>query len=379
MKQANNAVDSQEEDFRTIWEEWASGAEYREPVRGDVRQGTVLIKTANEIIVDVGAKRDAVVPKYELDQVEPARLEAIKVGDKLSVYIVRLDDPESGLIVSIKRAREFEDWLRAEEMVNSGETFRSTITGYNRGGLLCNFGRLQAFVPASQISRSSRARSDPSVQPGGEDDALAALVGKELTLKVIEVNRRRRRLIVSARAAQQNAHTQQREQLLAELEPGQVRRGVVSSIRDFGVFVDLGGLDGLVHISELAWTRVASANQVLSVGQEVEVLVLHVDLASQRIGLSIKRLQPDPWTQAVTKYQPGQLVSGVVAHVAKFGAFVELEPGVEGLVHLSELADGEFGDPSNIVAPGQRVNVLVLSVEPDRHRVSLSLRQAPQS
>ncbi len=376
MQQGSNEAGT-EEDFGVIWEEWNRDAAVREPSRGDIREGTVLIKTANEIIMDVGAKRDAVVPRYELEQVDPARIAAIKVGDKINVYVLRLDDPENGLIVSIRRAREYEDWLTAEAMLASGELFQSTITGYNRGGLLCSFGRLQAFVPASQAPRIPRTRSDANAQPGSDEDALAALVGEEMTLRVIEVNRRRRRLIVSARAASQSSRGQQRDQLLAELKPGDIRTGIVSSIRDFGVFVDLGGMDGLVHVSELSWTRVDHPNTVASVGQQVQVQVLHVDPDTQRIGLSIKRLQPDPWVAAVTKYQPGQLVRGKVAHVAKFGAFVELEPGVEGLVHLSELADGDFGDPANVVSPGQEVDVLILSVEPDRHRLSLSLRQAP--
>lgn len=377
MQQGSNGA-GVEEDFASVWEEWTKDSAFREPSRGDIREGTVLVKSATEIIMDVGAKRDAVVPKFELDQVDPARLAAIKVGDKVNVYVIRLDDPENGLIVSIRRAREFEDWLTAEAMLASGELFQSTISGYNRGGLLCSFGRLQAFVPASQIPRIPRARPDVGAQPGSDDDALAALVGEQMTLRVIEVNRRRRRLIVSARSTSQSSRGQQREQLLADLKPGETRSGTVSSIRDFGVFVDLGGLDGLVHVSELSWTRVANPNSVLSVGQQVQVQVLHVDPDTQRIGLSIKRLQPDPWVVAVDKYAPGQLVRGTVAHVAKFGAFVELEPGVEGLVHLSELADGDFGDPANIVSPGQQVDVLVLSVEPDRHRLSLSLRQAPQ-
>ena len=379
MEQATPDDITQEEDFSTLFEQWAANVDYGEPKRGDIRQGVVLVKTPYEMIVDVGGKRDAVVPSYELGQLEPERLEAIQVGGKVNVYVLRTDDPDSGLLVSIKRAREYEDWLHAQELLDSGEVFESEITGYNKGGLLCSFGRVQAFVPASQIARLPRGRYAGGGQPGSADDALAGLVGETMTLKVIEVNRRRRRLIVSERAATREARAQQRDEVLAELQPGETRTGVVSSIRDFGVFVDLGGVDGLVHISELSWTRIEDPNTLATVGQEVQVQVLHVDLETQRIGLSIKRLHADPWTEAVERYHPGEVVTGTVAHIAKFGAFVELEPGVEGLVHLSELAEGEFGDPSNVLSPGQQVQVLVLTVEPERHRLSLSLRQAPSA
>jgi small subunit ribosomal protein S1 len=208
-------------------------------------------------------------------------------------------------------------------------------------------------------------------------DALADFVGEKMTLQIIEVNRQRRRLILSERAAWRKTRAAQRERLLAELAPGQVLEGVVTSIRDFGAFVDLGGVDGLVHISELSWTRVSNPNAVVRVGQDVQVQVLHVDIDAQRIGLSIKRTRPDPWSNVGERYRPGQIVRGTVAHLAKFGAFVEVEPGVEGLIHVSELADGDYGDPSNIVAEGQEVEVLVLNVEPDRHRLGLSLKQVP--
>jgi small subunit ribosomal protein S1 len=375
MEQAVPGSISPDEDFHAAWEQWTASGEYREPRRGDLLQGWVLVKTPGEIVVDIGGKRDAIVPAYELEQLEPERLAAIHVGDKINVYVLHTDDPDHGLVVSIRRAREFEDWLRAEEMVTSGEVFQSTITGYNKGGLLCAFGRLQAFVPASQVVRMPRPRAATPGQPASEGDALAGLVGEQLSLKVIEVNRHRRRLIASERAAMRDVRALQRDQVLAELRPGQTRTGVVSSLRDFGAFVDLGGVDGLIHISELSWTRVPHPSALLTVGQQVQVQVMHVDLDAQRIGLSLKRLQPDPWTVAVAKYEPGQLVSGRVAHVAKFGAFVVLEPGVEGLVHLSELAEGEFGDPANVVSEGQEVQALVLSVEPERHRLSLSLRQ----
>ena len=223
------------EDFSSAWETWTEHYDYTKPTRGDIRRGVVLAKRPNEIILDIGVKRDAIIPGYELEQTDPARLEGIHVGDEVNVYILRPSDREGNLIVSIRRAREYEDWIRAQEMLDSGELFQSTITGFNQGGLLCAFGRVQAFVPASQIANVVRSRQ------GGSSDALAQFVGEEMTLQVIEVNRKRRRLIVSERAALRKSRAAQREQLLAEIAPGQVLEGTVTSIRDFGAFVDLGG------------------------------------------------------------------------------------------------------------------------------------------
>jgi len=202
-------------------------------------------------------------------------------------------------------------------------------------------------------------------------------VGQELALKVIEVNRHRRRLIFSERAAFREWRAHQRDRLLAEVREGEVRSGIVSSLREFGAFVDLGGMDGLVHLSELSWSRVKHPSAVVKVGQQVEVLVLQVDREAQRIGLSLKRLQADPWTQVGSKYQAGQLVQAVVTHLAKFGAFAELELGVEGLIHISELAERNINDPAEVVTEGEELTLLILDVEPQRQRIGLSLRQVP--
>ena len=247
------------------------------------------------------------------------------------------------------------------------------MSGFNKGGLLCDYGGLQGFIPISQIANLVMSGGDRS-----QADLLGDYVGRELVLKVIEVNRRRRRLILSERAAMREWRSHQRERLLEEITEGQVRTGVVSNLVDFGAFVDLGGMDGLVHISELSWGRVEHPREVLNIGQEVSVLVLNVDRERQRIGLSIKRIQRDPWESVEERYEAGQLVNGVVSHIVSFGAFVELEPGVEGLVHVSELSDGQVENPADMVHENQELTLLVLGVDPQEHRISLSLRQAPR-
>lgn len=361
-----------QDDFASLWESVASEYDYVHPVRGDIRKGVILSSTRNEVLVDIGAKTDAIVSNRDLETMDADELAQLKPGAEVNVYVVRADDREGSLIVSINLARAYEDWIRAQELLESGEIVSVTVSGYNKGGLVGSFGSVQGFIPASQIT---------SLRPRGHSDQdgsdLAELVGRELPVKVIEVNRRRRRLILSERAAQREWRAAQRERLLSELREGDVRTGTVSNLCDFGAFVDLGGIDGLVHISELAWEHVNHPRDVLQVGQEVEVEVLRVDQERQRIGLSLKRTQPDPWESIATRFSSGQVVEGVVTHLAKFGAFVELEPGVEGLIHVSELADGNVEDPAQVVREGERLTVLILDVDAEQRRISLSLRQGP--
>ncbi|NLG50602.1 MAG: S1 RNA-binding domain-containing protein [Chloroflexi bacterium] len=364
----NRNGQEEEKDFADMWEALNSEYDYISPSRGDIREGIILQKRPDEIILDIGVKRDAIVPSYELQRMDPEELRGLKVGDKVHVYIVRPTNRDGNLIVSLRMARQYEDWIKAQELMDSGEIVTCTITGYNKGGLLCSFGTLQGFVPASQIANTP--------QRGARGD-LSEYEGEEMRAKVIEVNRRRRRLILSERAAQREWRAQQREQLLEELAPGQVRSGIISSIRDFGAFVDLGGIDGLIHISELSWSRIKHPSEVVNVGDKVDVEVLNVDLDRQRIGLSLKRTRPDPWASVEERYQPGQVTEGTVVHVVDFGAFVELEPGVEGLVHISELEQGATA-AENVVREGQKVSVEVLNVEPERHRIGLSLRRVPE-
>jgi small subunit ribosomal protein S1 len=346
--------------------------DYRYPRRGDIRQAVVLSIEPHQMIVDIRAKRDGIVPEGDLQRLEEEELTTIDIGDEIPVYVLRPEDINGNVVVSINMALIHRDWLRAEEFFKSGEIYEGKISNRNKGGLIVPFGRISGFLPASQLVNMPRRLSHEKKMA-----KLSEFVGQTLPLKVIEVNRQRRRLIFSERAAQRQWREQQKEQLMNQLCEGDTRRGTVSSLCNFGAFVDLGGADGLVHISELAWYRVKHPREVLSVGDEVDVYVLRLDYKRRRIGLSIKRLQPDPWTLVDDKYQVGQLVQGKITNVVDFGAFACIEPGVEGLIHISQLAKGNVGHPSNVVNTGDELTLRVISVDTDRRRIGLSLRQAP--
>jgi len=345
--------------------------DYRYPQRGDIRQATVLSIEPHQIIVDIRAKRDGIVPEGDLERLGE-ELTTIDIGDEIPVYVLTSEDSNGNVVVSINMALIHRDWLRAEELFKSGEIYEGKISNRNKGGLIVPFGRISGFLPASQLVNMPRRLSHEKKMA-----KLSEFVKQTLPLKVIEVNRPQRRLIFSERAAQRQWREQKKERLISQLCEGDIRRGTVSSLCNFGAFVDLGGADGLVHISELAWYRVKHPREVLSVGDEVDVYVLRLDYNRRRIGLSIKRLQPDPWTLVDEKYQVGQLVQGKITNVVDFGAFARLEPGVEGLIHISQLAERNVGHPSNVVEMGEELTLRVISVDARRRRIGLSLRQAP--
>jgi small subunit ribosomal protein S1 len=342
--------------------------DYRPPQRGDVREGVIVSMEDHQAIVDIGGKREGVVPKRDLELLGEEAVAQLAVGDEVAVYVMRPEDRDGNLRVSINRAQQEADWERARELLESEKVWEEEVVGHNRGGLLISFGRIQGFIPQSHVAELPRGLSREQ-----RLERLPEFVGQKMPVKVVEVDRRRRRLVLSNRAAIRAWRREQRERLLGELTEGEVVHGTVSSLCDFGVFVDLGGADGLVHVSELAWHRVRHPSEVLEEGQEVDVYVLRLDYDRQRIGLSLKRLQPDPWSLVASKYVPGDLVEGVVTNVVDFGAFVRVEEGVEGLVHVSEMPDGL--SPEEAVQPGERVLVRVLHVQPDRRRMGLSLRE----
>ncbi len=342
-----------------------------QPERGDILTGTVLAIDNQGMIVDVGLKRDAVVPRSDLERLEGEF--RFEVGDEIPVMVIRTEDSDGNLIASVSQARQLKDWAKAEEYLESGDIWEGPITEANRGGLIVPFGNLRGFVPASHVMDLPRGLD--------EDERKAhmmQLIGKRIAVKVIEVNRKRRRLVLSQREAQAGRRAQRKETLLAELKEGEVRRGVVSGLRDFGAFVDLGGADGLIHISELAWHRVRHPRELLSVGDEVDVYVLRLDQEGKRIGLSLKRLQPNPWALVDEMYHVGQLVEGEVSRVTQFGAFISLEPGIEALLHTSQMSDPPPEDPSLIVREGQSLLMRVISIEGHRQRLGLSLKEVTE-
>ena len=317
-------------------EEFLEGEEYayHRPQRGDIRQGVILSIGPEEIVVNVGLKREGIVPSSDLERMGEEALSELEVGGKVPVFILKPRDQSGNVIVSLHRARLEQDWLHAQEFLASGEVWEGVVSGCNRGGLVVPFGKVRGFVPASQITNFPRR-----LTPDKRESKLAEMVGRRLHLRVIEVDRRRRRLVFSERAGEREWREQQRERLMQELCEGDIVRGTVSNLCKFGAFVDVGGADGLVHISELSWQRVRHPQEVLQVGEEVDVYVLRLDYERKRIGLSIKRLQPEPWTLIDDKYDVGQLVEGTVTSVTDFGAFAAIKEGVEGLIHVSELAE----------------------------------------
>jgi small subunit ribosomal protein S1 len=258
-------------------------------------------------------------------------------------------------------------WMLAEKSYATGETLELRVVGYNRGGLLVDLGDTRGFVPASQLVSFPRQKSEEERMK-----ALAQCVGNTLRLKVIEFDRARNRLILSERVA--NPPVSQTEQVLASIEPQQTRKGIVRNVTDFGAFIDLGGVEGLVHVSELSWQYVKHPRDVLSPGQQVQVYVMEVNRETKRIACSLKRLTSNPWSQAAEKLHPGDTVDGVITSVVPFGAFVRIADGVEGLVHVSEIADGSLRHPRDAVKEGQSVQVRVIDIEPQQQRLRLSLR-----
>lgn len=357
-----------------LMEQWINGDfGYRSLRRGDVVDGVIVQISDDEVLVDVGAKSEGLVSTRELERMGPAELAELRVGLTVRTVILNPEDKDGNIVVSLAQAEADRDWEDAERKMESGDIFESSVTNHNKGGVIVPVGRLRGFVPASQLTRARRRSDDPTGQ------SLAGLVGQSLWLKVIEVDRGHNRLILSEQAAMRQRNKALKERLLSELKEGDVVTGEVISLADFGAFVNLGGADGLIHLSELSWRRVSHPSEVLKVGDEVEVQVLNVDRERRRIGLSLKRLQPEPWAQVESQYQIGQVVKGTITKLASFGAFARLEGDasgeVEGLIHLSELADRPVQHPRDVVREGEVVDLRIIRVDPQRKRIGLSLRR----
>ncbi|HEY8767953.1 MAG TPA: S1 RNA-binding domain-containing protein [Dehalococcoidia bacterium] len=347
-------------------------AAYPEIRRGEIIEGTVVGTDRDGILVDIGAKSEGVIPPHEMQCLQPEGPSRLSNGDKILVSVVQPESHEGQVILSLDRARGERGWRVLQDYMDANEAFEAYVTGSNKGGLLVNVEGVNAFVPLSQIVAGPDRGSPENTQR-----ALSEWVGRTITLKVIELNRRRNRAILSERAAAQERRAAEKERLLLELEEGMIRIGRITSIRDFGIFVDIGGADGLVHLSELSWERTPKTPQELfHVGQEVPVYVLKVDNEAKKIALSVRRAQPERWEEIVSGYREGQIVPGQVTKLAPFGAFVRLEGPIEGLIHISELVDRRIAHPKEVVEEGDVVPVKIVRIEYDRHRLGLSLKQA---
>jgi small subunit ribosomal protein S1 len=346
----------------------ASEEQYRTLRHGEVVEGTIMKVDREEILVDIGAKTEGIIPSREAQSLTPAEREALKVGDQVLVVVVQPENAEGHAVLSLDRARQEKAWRDLQKKFEAGEIIEAQVIGHNKGGLLVNVEGLRGFVPASQIS---------SLPPGeaNKQAELARYHGRSLPLKIIEINRNRNRLILSERQAVQEQREAVRQRLLQELQPGQIVTGTVTSIADFGAFVDIGGADGLIHLSELSWKRVSHPSEVLKVGDRVNVQVLSVDPKERKIALSLKRTQPEPWETISEQYHLGQVVKGTITQITSFGAFARLEDGIEGLIHVSELAEGRVAHPRNVVKEGDVLDLKVIRIDPARKRIGLSLKR----
>ena len=336
--------------------------------RGEVVDGSVMSVDREGVLVDIGFKSEGIVPTNEMHSMGADPLSKINVGDQVLVYVLQPETEEGQVLLSIDRARGEQGWRELQTRFESGEAFEAEVTGFNKGGLLANIEGVNAFIPMSQVV---------GAKPGTEGTSpLSDQVGRQLRLKVIEINRRRNRVILSERAALQEWRAEQKDRLLEELTEGEIREGTVTSIRNFGVFVDLGGADGLVHLSELSWDRKVAPEDMLSPGDTVKVYVMKVDSENKKIALSIRRASPEQWQELVMQYAVGDIVPAVVTKLVAFGAFARLPGPVEGLVHVSELVEQRIGHPEEVVDEGDVLPLKIVRIEHDRHRLGLSLREA---
>ncbi|MGE5459738.1 MAG: 30S ribosomal protein S1 [Solirubrobacterales bacterium] len=340
----------------------AMEASLRDFKDGDILEGEVVKIDRDEVLLDIGYKSEGVIPAKELSirhDVDPGQV--VKVGDRVEALVLQKEDKEGRLILSKKRAQYERAWGRIEEVMQSGSTIKGPVIEVVKGGLILDIG-LRGFLPASLVDLR-RVRD------------LHPFVGTELECKIIELDRNRNNVVLSRRAFLEESQSEGRKKFLESLQKGERRKGSVSSIVNFGAFVDLGGVDGLVHVSELSWKHVDHPSEVVAVGQEVDVEVLDVDLERERVSLSLKATQEDPWKEFERKYAAGEIIDGQVTKLVPFGAFVRVAAGIEGLVHISELSDQHVDTPESVLSVGDQVRVKVIEVDVPRRRISLSMRQ----
>lgn len=340
------------------------------PKPGEMREGTIVRSTPTEILVDIGAKSEGVINPREVDKMDTASRDAMQVGQVISVCVEGNGDDM--LVLSLEKANKMLAWQQVQQLHQDKTAHTVSITGFNRGGLVVEFGKLRGFMPASQVSRERRVRAVGDTPSAKWED----MVGEEAMVKIVEVDHERNRLIVSERAAFTENRTALREQLLTQLEQGQILKGQVTSLASFGAFVDIGGADGLVHVSEMSWSHVDHPSKLVQVGQEIEVQVLSVDPENKRISLSIKALEDNPWVELDKSYQVGQLVRGVITRITKFGAFALIEGNdkIEGLVHISEIADQRIEHPDEVVKEGEELTLRIITIDTQRQRLRLSIK-----
>lgn len=341
------------------------------PQQGETRKGVIASISQGQILVSVGTKSEGIISGKEYEAIPAEDLKEMKLGDEIPVYVINPEDQNGNLTLSYVRARDESNWQKAEELLASKGSFQSTIIGYNKGGIIVSLGGLRGFVPASQVSLSRRS----SLTGDTPEQRWSSMVGQPIEVSVIEVDRERHRLILSERFARPESRESLKERVIDELKEGDIISGHVTSLAEFGAFVNVNGADGLVHLSEVSWDRIQHPNQVLKVGDEVKVKVISIDREKKRIGLSIRQLQDDPWSSQTANYQVGQLIEGKITRLTKFGAFAKLEGDIEGLIHISEISEKRIEHPKEALKEGDVVTLRIIKIDPDNHRIGLSLRR----
>ncbi|MFN8410887.1 MAG: S1 RNA-binding domain-containing protein [Anaerolineales bacterium] len=341
------------------------------PQAGEIRKGMIASIGQSQILVSIGAKSEGVINSRELEQLTEEERAALKVGQEISVFVIRPEDENGNVVLSFKRAQEQMSWENVEKMIADETVIDSKIIGFNKGGLIVGIGSLRGFVPSSQFSATRRSQSTGDTP----EQRWQKMIGQAISVRIIEVDRERRRLILSERATNTESRASMKDRVISELEEGKTYTGRVTSLADFGAFVNVNGADGLVHLSELSWDRIQHPKEILEVGQEVQVKVINVDRDKKRIGLSMRALQDDPWKNRVEKFSVGQLVEGVITRLTKFGAFARLEGDIEGLIHISELSENRVEHPKEVLKEGDVKTLRVIRIDSDQHRIGLSLRK----
>ena len=371
--------DNSPQDMQQLLEEM----DFKVLKRGEVVEGSVMRVDSDGVFLDIGHKEEGFVPMGEMKTITKEEMVKLSEGDSLIAFVMR-PDSKDGPMLSVDRARGEEGWRDIQKLMDQDQPVEGVIVGFNRGGCILEVANVQGFVPMSQLITISRDLFKQESFESGEANFSEGsigkdLIGKTLTVKVLEVNRSRNRAIFSERSALQEQRDEQKAELIEKLVEGEVRKGIVTGISNFGAFVDLGGADGLIHISEMSWSMVGSPEDLVKVGQELDVFVLRIDRETMKIALSLRRLQPEPWETIFDRYQVGDVVDATVTKIANFGAFARLEDSIEGLIHITELSDAVITDPNEVVSEGQEIKVKILKIEMERKRLGLSLKQTSET
>ena len=350
--------------------------------KGDIVEGEVVDVRDGFLVVDIGFKSEGIVAGKELKS-ELIDWRDLKVGDKVMVYVVKPEDEDGQLVLSIRRTQQATAWLNLEKAKEENKIVESVVVESNNGGLIVEIGKdIRGFIPTSQLD-ASRVYSSGVRQVGKDISSkvqkkLSSLIGEKISTRIIELDREKNRIILSEKMVTQARDLEQREKTLNKVKEGDILEGTVSGITPFGVFVNAEGLEGLVHLSELSWDKVEDIGSLYSVGSKVKVMVIGVSDGGKRVAYSIKRLQKDPWAEAISKYKVGDIVNGEVQKVVPYGAFVRIDNGLNGLIHISELSDKLVKDPADIVKEGDTVKVKILSISSTERHLGLSLKAVPK-